>query len=264
MNRIFLALFVSIASFLSLTVSVHSQEEASEEQPKLSDEERAELAAKTVELAKEYLGGSKNLDSVESIHFKGVLVYGNGQSGTIDSVFKKPSYHQVVTTLGAVKETSTLNKSEAWRKVEDLQSPGAYQLSFYDVDEVRQLQATVVDTLSFLDTPPVRKGRIEYLGTGEVNGESAVVLYYIHSDRVWFRKYFDPETGRLMHMVNDKGVIYSYEGEIVVDGIRFPEKVIVRIITQFGEQTMEVSYSSITLNEEFDLERFRVPVAYSD
>lgn len=264
MNCLRFAAFLSLLTVFSLPFSLFAQEESEEAEPALSDAERAELAKETVARAREYMGGSDKLDAIKSIHLQGVLVYGSGQSGTIDSVFQKPSHHQVVTTMGAVKETSTLNKSEAWRKAEDLRSPGAFELSFYDVDEVRHLQATVLDALSFFETPPTRKGRIEYLGTGDVNGEPAEVMYYLHTDRIWFRKYFDPETGRLMHMVNDKGVVYSYEGEKLVDGVRFPEKVVVRIITQFGEQTMEVSYSSITLNEEFDLERFRVPVSYND
>lgn len=250
------SLFVSAALGFLASFSM-AQEDVAE--PELAEEERAAKVRETVALARSFLGDSDKLDSVESIKMKGVLVYGNGQSGTIESVFRAPNYHQFISVIGGNRETSTLNRTEAWRKYENLQAPGAYELSFYETDDLRHLAATVVDTLSFLDTPPTRNGRIEYLGTSEIAGKEAIMLLYIHSDRIWFRRYIDPETGRVLHMVNDKGIIFSYEGVIEVDGVKFPEKTIVRVVTQYGEQTMELSISDIALNEEVDLDRFRVP-----
>ncbi|MBK1877874.1 hypothetical protein [Pelagicoccus mobilis] len=228
-------------------------------QPELSDEERAAKAKETVALARSFLGNPDKLDAIKSIKMKGVLVYGSGQSGTVESVFKSPNYHQFISVIGGNRETSTLNRSEAWRKLENLQAPGAYQLTFYEPDDIRHLEATVIDTLSFLETPATRNGRIEYLGMSEIAGQEAIMLLYVHNNRIWFRRYIHPETGQVLHMVNDKGVIFSYEGTIEVDGVKFPEKTIVRVVTQFGEQTMEISYSDISLNEEVDTDRFRVP-----
>lgn len=239
------------------SVSLCAQEDATA--PELSAEEKAKKVQQTVALARSYLGGEKKLESIETVQLNGVLVYGNGESGTIELVFKKPNYHQVISVIGTDKETSTLNRTEAWRTLENLQSPGAFQLSFYEVDDVRHLEATVVDMLSFLDVPPTRKGSIEYVGTQEIEGKEAIALRYEHSDRIWFRRYFDPETGRVMHMVNNNGVIFSYQGAIEANGVTFPEKTIVSFLTQFGEQRMEISYSSISVNEDVDLERFRVP-----
>lgn len=224
-------------------------------------EDHQALIEETVALAREYLGGARKLDAIDTIRYQGVLVYGSGESGTVESVFKRPNRHQFISVINNQRETSTLNRTEAWRKMENLDQPGAYSLDFYQVDDLRHLEATVIDTLSFMKAPPTRNGRIEYLGTEEVEGVETRVLLYRHSDSIWFRKYIDPETGRLLHMVNSKGVVFTYQGEILVDGVRFPEKVVVRFRTQFGQQSMEVSYSTITLNAEIDTERFRVPVS---
>ena len=224
------------------------------------EENNKAIIEETVALARSYLGGEENLASVDTIHYQGVLVYGNGQSGTIDSVFKRPNYHQFTSVIGPIKETSTLNRTEAWQKMERLDEPGAWQLDFYSVDDVRHMQATVADALAFLKTPPSRNGRIEYEGVEEINGVKTRVLVYYHSDDIWFRRNIDPETGRVVRMVNDKGVTFAESGEKRVDGVRFPEKVIVSFLTNQGDQTMQMSYSSIVLNEEIDTSRFNVPV----
>lgn len=250
------SLFLIAAFFVSI-VGSFAQEKAVK--PELTDAERANIITDTVALARAHMGGDAKLDAIQSIRFKGVLVYGNGQSGTVESVFKKPNNYQFTSTIGGNRETSTLNSTAAWQKMENVQSPDAYRLNFYELDDMRHLQATIVDAFSFLKTPPTRNGRIEYLGTGKVEGKAAIVLAYYHNDSTWFRRYFDPETGRVMHMVNSKGVVYTYDGELELDGVKFPQKTIVRSVTQFGEQRMEISYASVETNIDIDMERFGLP-----
>lgn len=228
-------------------------------EPELSAAEKAVITEEIVAKGRAYLGGSKKLDAIDSIRLQGVLVYGNGQSGTFESVFKRPNYHQFISVIAGSRETSTLDRTEAWSKFESLENPASYSLNFYEVEDMLNLQATVLDTLSFLKPPPTRKGSIEYLATGVIEDKEYVVLLYRHGDGIWFRRYFEPETGRVAHMVNNKGVVFTYEGRLEVDGVVFPQKTIVRFITQFGEQRMEISNSSIALNKDVDLQRFRVP-----
>lgn len=250
------SLFVSAALCF---IPMLSFAQAESVQPELSDEERAAKVKETVALARSFLGDSDKLEAVESIKMKGVLVYGSGESGTIESVFKAPNYHQFISSIGGIRQVSTLNRTVGWQTTERLNTPGSMDLMFHQTDDLRYLEATVMDTLNFLDTPPTRNGRIEYLGTSEIAGQEAIMLLYIHSNRIWFRRYIDPETGRVLHMVNNKGIIFSYEGTLEVDGVTFPEKTIVRVVTEYGQQTMEISITDIALNEEVDLERFRVP-----
>lgn len=245
---------VFFASSLLFVFSLSAQEKA-----ELSEAEKDQIIKDTVALGRAYMGGNAKLDAVQSLRFEGVLVHAGGQSGTVESVIKKPGYYQFISTLAGTRETSTLNPTSAWRKVENFQEPGAYTLSFYDVDEMRHLEATIADNIGFLKKPSTRNGRIVFVGKGKVKGKSSVVLDYVHSDRIWFRRFFDPETGRVMHMQSSKGMVFTYEGELEVEGVRFPAKTLVRYVTQYGESTMEISYSKAEVNLDIDLERFRVP-----
>ncbi|MDQ8204827.1 hypothetical protein [Pelagicoccus sp. SDUM812003] len=256
MNRF--AVFLSIVSLVF--IGPVSAQEAEVKQPQVSPEEAAAIVKETVAKARQYLGGEKALNAVKSIHYKGVLVYGNGQSGTIESIFMKPNYHQAISVIGNQKETSTLNRTEAWQKVERVDQPGSWTLNIYQLQELRAMQATVADTLSFLNTPPVRNGRIEYLGTETIDGRELVVLYYAHGRSRGFHRYIDRETGEVVHMINQNGAIMTTSGEQWVDGVRFPEKLVAKFITQFGVQTIEITYTSIDINESFDTDRFNVPV----
>lgn len=239
--------------------SAHTLAQDATGESELSESEKAKIIADTVALGREYMGGAAKLDAINSLRFDAVLVYSGGLSGTVETVMKKPNNYQVVSTIGGLREISTLNPTAAWQKTENFKEPGVYTMRFYEVEEMRNLEAMVSSIMSFLKTPPTRNGRIEYVGTGSVLGKKAIVLNYVHSDRIWFRRFFDPETGRLMHMVSSNGVVFTYEGELESDGVVFPQKTLVRYLTQFGEQTMEISYTSATVNPDLNLERFAVP-----
>ncbi len=257
MNRIFPKLLALAAPVLFFAFNLSAQESSAK--PELSDAEKAKLIDETVALGRAYMGDDAALDAVNSIRLEGVLVHAGGQSGTVESVVVKPGYYQFISTIAGVRETSTLNPTSAWRKVEDFKNPGSYSMSFYGLDEMRLLQATIADNLGFLKAPTTRNGRIVYIGKGKVRGKSAIVLDYVYDDHNWFRRFFDPETGRVMYMQSSKGAVFSYEGELEVAGVRFPQKVIVTYISQYGESTMEISYSNAEINLDVDLERFRVP-----
>ncbi len=257
MNRILPKSLTLMAAVVVFATNLFAQDNATK--PELSDEAKAKIIEETIALGREYMGGDENLNKVESIRFEGVLVHAGGQSGTVESIVKKPGYYQFISSIAGVRETSTLNPTSAWRKLEEFRNPGSYSMSFYDVEELRNLEATIADTLGFLKAPSTRNGRIDFVGKGKVRGRSAIILNYVYSDRIWFRRYFDPETGRVMFMQSSKGMVFTYEGDIEVEGVRFPQKVLVTYVSQYGESTMEISYSKAEVNLEVDLERFRVP-----
>lgn len=215
-----------------------------------------EVIEKTIAKARKYLGGDEALKKIKTISYKGVVIYGTGQSGTIESVYKQPSYHQTTSVIGKIKETSTLNKTEGWQKVESVDAPGAWSLDLYTVDDLKHMQASVASKLGFLSKPNTISGRIEYLGTKELDGKSVQVLQYFYTSTIWFRHYIDDETGRVLYTLNDKGFIFKETGEKVVEGVRFPEKIVVSA----GSEKMEISFSEIKVNQPIDNDRFNVPV----
>ena len=60
------------------------------------DEADEKIIKSTIELARSYLGDSDKLDSIDSISYKGSLLYSTGDLGTIDMVYQKPMRHHLL------------------------------------------------------------------------------------------------------------------------------------------------------------------------
>lgn len=224
------------------------------------EENHDELIEEVVALARSYLGDADDLAAIKTIQYRGVLIYGNGDSGTFSSIYKKPNFQQFTSIMKGYKEVSTLNRTEAWRKAEDVSQPGSWDLDFYEVDDIHHMQATVNEAFSFMATPVARKGRIQYIGKEDVNGRDSHILVYFHADHIWFRRNIDAETGKLLSTMNDRGIRFEEHGENVINGVRFPETLITRFMSAQGEQTMELKYTSVIVNEEVNDDLFNVPV----
>lgn len=245
--------FIAIASAFAASLAFADTESDSAKEEALIDE--------TIAKARAYLGKEKDLEAVQSVRYKGALIYGNGDSGVVDIVYMKPLFHQFETMLNDFHEVSTLKNTEAWRLAEHVSQPGARSLEFYDVADVRQLQAGVQEALSFFKRPTARGSGVEYVGEDEIEGvKTRVIVYFYNDGRVWFRRFFDIETGRLVFTINEKGVAFEESGEKIVSGVRFPAKLVTTFLTTEGEQAMELSYTTIEVNGEIDKKRFNMPL----
>ncbi|MBT7867268.1 MAG: hypothetical protein HN763_13040, partial [Opitutales bacterium] len=82
------------------------------------DEADEKIIKSTIELARSYLGDSDKLDSIDSISYKGSLLYSTGDLGTIDMVYQKPMRQRMVAVVNNRKEVSVLDGSEGWTTFE--------------------------------------------------------------------------------------------------------------------------------------------------
>ena len=55
-----------------------------------SAESDEEIIQSTIELARSYIGPDDKLDAINSVHYKGSLLYSSGDLGTIEMVYQKP------------------------------------------------------------------------------------------------------------------------------------------------------------------------------
>lgn len=218
------------------------------------------LVEETIAKARAYLGAEAKLQAVQTLRYSGVIVFGSGDSGTVDIVFKKPSSQQINSVVNGMKEVSTLKRTEAWQKVERHDEPGSWTLNLYEVDDILRMQANVRDQFDFMAPPSTRTGKVIFEGEHEIDGVKTRALRYDHGNGRFFLHFVDPATGQVLRSVNDLGMIFMKTGEIVVDGIRFPEKLITRFRTPLGVETLEVSYSKITVNEKIDDAIFDMPL----
>lgn len=222
-----------------------------------SDEE---IIQSTIKLARSYLGDSNKLDSISSIHYKGSLLYSSGDLGTIEMVYQKPMKQRMVAVIGDRKEVSVLNNSEGWTTFERVIDSVPLSMEIFDPIRILIMQASVREAFGFFKKPNTRNGEITYEGRESVKGHECIVLTYHHGDGIAFRRFIDAETGQVRRTLDSKGVEYSEEGEILVEGIRFPKKMVSTFSTAIGSQTMEFAYSSIKLNQKLPESDFIMPL----
>jgi len=219
-----------------------------------------EIIQETIKKARAYLGDSNKLNSITSIRYKGSLLYSSGDLGTIEMVYQKPMKQRMVAVIGDRKEVSVLNGSEGWTTYERVVDSVPLSMEIFDPIRILIMQASVREAFGFFKKPNVRNGDITYEGKETVKGRECVVLTYHHGDGIAYQRYIDAETGQVLRTLDSKGVEYIEEGEIIVDGIRFPKKMVSTFSTAIGSQTMEFAYTSIELNKDLPESDFVMPL----
>lgn len=243
-------LFIPFVFVITLLVGVNSFGEDSDE----------EIIRSTIELARSYLGDSDKLDAIDCIRYKGSLLYSTGDLGTIEMVYQKPMRQKMTAIVNTRKEVSVLDGSEGWTTFERVGDSLPLGMEIFDPIRILIMQSAVREAFGFYKNPSVRNGAIFYDGKESVKGRECVILTYEHGDGIAYRRFIDAETGQLRKMLDSKGVEYYEEGEIVVDGIRFPKKMVSTFSTALGGQTMEFAYTSIKLNEKLPDSEFVMPL----
>lgn len=209
--------------------------------------------------ARAYIGSEEALTSVKSLYKKANILYSDGNSGTAEITFMKPLFHKFIGVVNENKEISALDETEGWRKTEVVGQPEAWSLDLYDVGEILHLQANVREELGFFQRPTPRGATVEFVETRMVDDIECDILHYDYGDGIWFRRCFEVGTGKLILSINDKGVRFVPDGELEVDGIKFPAKVTTIFQSPYGVETLELSFSKIELNRNFKEESFKIP-----
>jgi len=217
------------------------------------------LIDEIIQKARALRGSEADLKKVKSLAFKGSMLYGTGETGSIELIYKKPYYHHLSSVVGTELEVSALDDSEAWLKSAHAATPDNWSLLILEADQVFNMRAKVGETLNFFARPTTRGSEVTYEGVEEIDGRSCHALLYYYGSGIWNLHYFDRETGDLVKIVNNKGIEFFEKGETIVDGVRFPKKLISVFYTERGRGTMEMSYTSVRVNEEYDKDLFAMP-----
>ena len=225
-----------------------------------SAESEEEIIQSTIELARSYIGPDEKLDALESIHYKGSLLYSSGDLGTIEMVYQKPMRHRMVAVIGERREVSVLDGSEGWTTFERVVDSVPLSMEIFDPIRILIMQSSVREAFSFFRKPDTRNGDITYEGKEIVNGRECVILTYHHGDGIAYQRFIDAESGQVHRTLDSKGVEYLEDGELIVDGLRFPKKMVSTFSTAIGSQSMEFAYSSIDLNKKLPESDFVMPL----
>ncbi len=220
--------------------------------------------------ARAAVGPESALNQVTSIHFKGTLattqpVPVEGQEGKtreeqivlgIDIVFQKPYRQRMILRSDKVVETTALDDYDAWLRRAAAPDEKRWQVTLLDAQQVKRLRANTWENLSFYAGLDRRGGRVEYGGETQVDGRACVKLSFVHDDSIAFIRYFDQATGRLVKTETENGAEIREEGEIVVQGLRFPRKLVNRAPSG---QVATITFETVTINEPLPADAFMVP-----
>jgi hypothetical protein len=208
--------------------------------------------------ARAFVGEEKALQAVQSIHFHGTLRTEREDAviGEVDIIVMQPALQKITIQAGDVKEITALSHYAGWKKIEEVGNESNQYATMLNARQIRRLQANSWEALNFFRGIEKKGGRVELLGEEEVEGRLCSKLAFIHSPSISFIRFFDIETGRLVVTKTEAGGAIYEEGEIIVEGIRFPKK----IITVVEGTSSTIEFNRITLNETFDEDFFEVPM----
>jgi len=127
-------------------------------------------------------------------------------------------------------------------------------------EQIKRLRANTWENLSFFHGIEQRRGTVNDLGTVTLDGKSCRKLAFDHSDGIVFTRYFDEATGRLLLTETENGIRIREEGEMVVDGLRFPRKIIsISKLNDGSERTVSIVFDKVIVNEPLADSLFTIP-----
>ena len=215
----------------------------------------------TIAKARGYVGPEPALEKVRSVHFVGTLITDNNQKVAIEIIFQKPYQQRIVTTSSEKTEITALDGYEGWQRIEDLKDRSRWRMKLLTKDQVTRLRANTWENLAFFRGLESKGGRVEALGDAVIEGRSVHKLSFIHSTGSIFTRYFDADSGKLVLTETEQGGKIREEGEILVEGLRFPQKIVTTTVGEGGrERSVTILFERVTVNENFASTDFAVPL----
>jgi hypothetical protein len=216
----------------------------------------AENADHWIAKARAFLGSESALNAVRSIHYTGTLETEGIPKLPTEIIFQSPYRQRITLTSPKVIETTALDGYDAWQKRVNPENPTQWQITLLDANQVRRLRANTVENLSFYSGHEMKSCVIKLLGDVTVDGTACVKVSFTHTGGVVFTRYFEKATGHLVKTETENGTEIREEGEIIVQGVRFPKRVINK--SPNGNLTV-ITFDKVVINEAFAADQFAVP-----
>ena len=231
---------------------------------------RAESVDQVIARARAYLGTESALNAVRSIHFSGALeatvstpsptdktkLVEQAVKLPTDIIFQKEYQQRITVTGPKVTETTALDGYDGWQKRTNPANPAQWQVTLLDAGQIKRLRANTWENLSFFLGLEKKGGTVKLGGDVAVDGVACVKVSFIHAENIIFIRYFDKASGRLVKTETEAGGEIREEGEMIVNGVRFPRKVINKGAD--GKATV-ISFDKVVVNESIAAGEFAVP-----
>ncbi|TAG28310.1 MAG: hypothetical protein EAZ36_06080, partial [Verrucomicrobia bacterium] len=154
----------------------------------------------TLTQARSYIGTEAALEAVASLRFSGQLEVVDSTSEksdgpvSIELCFQKPDRQRITITRGTRVETTALDGYDAWQLVSDTEDPSVWRVNLLGPDRINRLRATAFENLGFFRGLEDMGGRIEDLGSAQMDGIDCHKLSFVHGPAIVFTRWFDRAT----------------------------------------------------------------------
>ncbi|CAM3028586.1 hypothetical protein [Rariglobus hedericola] len=214
------------------------------------------------------VGTEAALTALQSLHYTGTLTtttlddkgVARPIEVAIEIIFQSPYRQRIVATSVNKIEITALDGYEGWQREQDPSDSSRWRMTLLSNEQIKRLRANTWENLSFFRGIEHRRGHVEDLGKAVVDGKPARKLAFHHDDGIVFTRYFDDASGRLVLTETENGITIREEDEAVVEGIRFPRKIIsTSKLPDGSERTVSINFDKIQVNETFADSLFLVP-----
>lgn len=175
-----------------------------------------------IELARKYYGPAEALDSVETIYYEGEVLdpKGEARNGLFRLFLKKPFFQRMELQLGNVVTINCTNGTEGYR-LQVNKKTGAKKLSILPPIRVETLIISSLENLNFLRETKHRRRDVRYVDKVDFQGQTCYKLEFRYSENLKYERLINAQTGRVMQVVDHRGVSMYNRGEIFSEGVRF-------------------------------------------
>ncbi len=217
--------------------------------------------------ARAAVGSEAALNGLRAVHLTATVVSVDSNEPTkpvqvgLDVVFQQPDQQWVTVKSAEAIEVTALDGYQGWKRVESVKDSKQWRQTALGLEAIRRMRAATWSNLAFWRGLEQQGGRVEDQGTTMVDGVSCQKIAFIHHPKIVYTRYFDAATGRLVLTETESGEATREQGELIVDGIRFPQKIVTTSKGARGQRmTVTMTFEKITTNEPLPAAQFRAPV----
>lgn len=207
--------------------------------------------------ARAQLGPEKALNSVDSLHYKGVVYSPEGKKlADLELYFDKPNRQLLRENRDGVVNQMAVNGYEGYQM--SVNQAGDEQVRVLRPFQVKRLMSNAAENLYFFEGPDeVRGGEIVDEGQVEYNGKPARKVKFLYPYELSYTRYFDPQTGKLLATIDSQGSTMVEKEVLEAKGIKFPKTVVT--YNEIGEEIHTVVFTEVNVNEELEPGLFDFP-----
>ena len=216
--------------------------------------------------ARAALGAEAALNAIQSVRYTGTVVEtpaadpAKATRAAVEILAQKPDRQRITRTSDKTIDINGLDGYEGWQRVQDAANPKNWRQIVLPPDALKRMRAQARENLMFFGGLERMGGAYEDEGAATIDGVACQKIAFVHGPGIVFHRYFNTATGRLVQTETDDGTVTREDGELIVNGVRFPKTMTITTKPVNGKSNVSViTFEKITVNESLAAKLFAVP-----